>query len=60
MIGLLLVLIVACVVIWLAQLIIGAFAIPRPWDTVLFVLVVLLVLFWVLGHLGLTSGVRLG
>lgn len=59
LIGLLIVLLVACVVIWLAKLIIGAFAIPHPWGTVLFVVVVLVVLLWAISHLGIASGVRI-
>lgn len=60
LIGLLLVLLVACVVLWAARAIIGAFAIGAPWSTVLYVVIVLIVMLWVLSQLGAgVPGLRL-
>lgn len=59
LVSLLIVLLVAAVVLWLARLIINAFSLPHPWGTVLFVIVALVVLLWVLNHLGLGVGLRL-
>ena len=52
-IGLLIVLLVVCVVLWAARALIAAFAIPQPIATVIYVVVVILVLFWGLSHVGL-------
>ena len=52
MLSILLVLIVACVVIWAAQRLMAAFGIGDPIATVVYVLLVLLVVFWALGQLG--------
>lgn len=59
LVGLLIVVVVACLVIWAAKAIIGAFGIGQPWATLLYVVVVLVVAFWALGQLGVTSGIRL-
>ena len=59
MITLLIYLLIAAVVVWLARLIISAMGLPHPWPTVLFVVVALIVLIWVLGQTGLLTSVRL-
>lgn len=59
LVGLLLFVLIAALVLYCAKLIIGAFNVPAPWGTVLFVVVVLIVLVWALGHLGIATGLRL-
>jgi len=54
---LLIVLIVACVVLWCARMLITAFALPAPIGTVIYVIIVIIVLVYVLQNLGL--GLRL-
>lgn len=53
LIGILLVLIVACVVVWAARKLMAAFGIGDPIATVVYVLLVVLLLFWVLSAFGL-------
>lgn len=57
LIGLLVVLIVGCAVIWAAGKILGAFGIGEPAKTVVYVLIVLIVVLWAVAQLG---GVNLG
>lgn len=45
-------LIVLCVVIWAAKSIMGAFGLPQPIQTVIYVLLVLFVVLWIVGELG--------
>jgi hypothetical protein len=57
MIGLLIVLLVACVVFWAAQKLMAAFNIGDPIRTVVLVVLVLIIVLWIVGQLG---GVSLG
>lgn len=59
MIGLLILLLVACVVLWAAQRLMAAFGIGDPIATVIYVLLVLIILAAVLGHFGYGPGLRL-
>lgn len=63
LIGLLILLIVFCVVVWAARAILTAFNVGEPISTVIWVLIVLIAVFALLGQFGiLGSGpiVRLG
>ena len=55
LISLLVVLIVACVVLWAAQRILAAFSIGDPIRTVVFVVIVLIVVLWAVSQLGNVS-----
>jgi hypothetical protein len=57
--GLVIFLIVACVIIWSAQKILAAFGIGDPIATVIYVLLVLLMLFAILGQFGFGPDVGL-
>ena len=57
--GLFIVLIVACVLLWAAQRLMAAFGIGDPIATVVYVLLVLLVLFWLLGQMGMVGHIPL-
>jgi hypothetical protein len=57
LIGLLVVLIIACVVVWAAGKILTAFGIGDPIRTVVYVVIVLIVVLWAVAQLG---GVNLG
>lgn len=60
LIGLLVVVLIACVVLWATRALLSAFAVPAPISTVVYVVVVLIVLLWVLSLVGLgVPGVRL-
>lgn len=48
-----------CLVIWGTRALLAAFSIPDPWRTVIWVAVVLLVVYIVLGQLGIAPGLRL-
>jgi uncharacterized membrane protein YcjF (UPF0283 family) len=52
LIGLLVVLILACVVVWAARAILSAFGIGDPIRTVVYVVIVLIVVLWAVGQLG--------
>ena len=52
LLGLLVALVVICVVIWAAQKLLAAFAIADPLRTVIWVVVVLICVFMVLGYIG--------
>ena len=54
LIGLLVVLLVACVVIWCARMLIAAFGLPAPIGTVIYVIVVIVVLLYVIRSFGLS------
>jgi uncharacterized membrane protein YwzB len=51
-VGLLVALVLLCVVIWAAQALLAAFAIKDPLRTVIWVVVVILAVFIVLGYIG--------
>jgi hypothetical protein len=51
LIGLLIAVLLACVVIWLVRLLLSAFKVPDPINTVIFVVVVIVILLWFLGGL---------
>jgi hypothetical protein len=57
LVGLVLVVLVLCVVVWAIQQLAAAFALPPQIKTVIIVLVVLLFTLWLVGELGgLTGG----
>jgi len=55
LIGLLFILLIACVVLFLARLIIGAMGLPAPVGTIVYVLICLIVLIYVLQRSGLVG-----
>lgn len=55
LLGILVVLLVACVVLWAARALLAAFGIGDPIATVVYVLLVLIILFWLLGAFGVTA-----
>lgn len=59
MLTILLVLLVACVVLWAAQRLMAAFGIGDPIATVVYVILVLLLLFYLLGELGVVHQIPL-
>ena len=59
MLTILLVLLVACVILWAARSLMAAFGIGDPIATVVYVLLVLLVLFWLLGEVGIIGRIPL-
>jgi hypothetical protein len=52
LIGLLLILLIFCVVIWAARALMGAFGVGDPIATVVYVLLVLVALIWLLNTFG--------
>jgi len=56
---LLIVLLVACVVVWAAKALMSAFGIGDPIRTVIYVIIVLIVMAWILSTLGLLPAVNL-
>jgi hypothetical protein len=63
LIGLLVLLIIFCVIVWAARSLLAAFAVPDPIATVVWVLIVLIAVFVLLGQIGiLGSGpiIRIG
>ena len=56
-IGLLSLLLIFCVVVWAVRALLSAFAVPEPIATVVWVLVVLLCVFALIGETGLVSSV---
>ena len=59
--GLLVLLIVFCVVVWAARALLAAFAVPEPISTVVWVLIVLIAVFTIVSQFGLLgSGTGLG
>ena len=52
LIGLLIVLIIVCVVLWAARALISAFALPAPIGTVIYVVIVMIVVLWLVQQLG--------
>lgn len=62
-IGLLVLLIIFCVVVWAARALLAAFAVPEPIATVVWVLIVLVAVFMVVNQFGLINTgpvIRLG
>jgi len=59
LIGILIVLIIIGVVFWAARALIGAFGIPDPIATVVYVILVLLALVWILNQFGYGPALRL-
>ena len=55
LIGLLIVLVIAVVVLWLARILIAAMGLPAPIGTVIYVVIVLIVLIYVLQRSGLVG-----
>ena len=55
-VGLLVALIVIGLVFWAVRAIAGAFAIPPPIITIVYVVLVFIVVFWLLQSFGLVSG----
>lgn len=53
LIGLLIVLLVACVVLYLARLIIAAMGLPAPIGTIIYVIICLIVLIYVMQRSGM-------
>ncbi len=53
LLGLLVLLIVFCVVVWAARALLAAFAVPEPIATVVWVLIVLIAVFALLGQFGI-------
>ena len=56
LIGILIVLIVFCVVIWAARSLMAAFGVGDPIATVVYVLLVLIMLIWLLQQFGVIGG----
>ena len=56
LITLLVVLLVFCVVLWAARALMAAFSIGDPISTVIYVLIVLVMVFWVIQSLGFIGG----
>jgi hypothetical protein len=55
LIGLLVILVVACVVIWAARALMAAFGVKDPLRTVIYVALVLIVVLWIVNALGVVS-----
>lgn len=55
LIGLLIVLLIGCVLIWAAKALMAAFGIGDPIRTVVYVVLVLIVVFWIVNQLGYVS-----
>lgn len=51
-IGLLILLVIFCVIVWAARALLAAFAIPEPISTVIWVLIVLLCVFALVDQMG--------
>lgn len=56
LIALLILLIVFCVIVWAVRALLAAFAVPDPINTVVWVLVVLIAVFILIGQFGLIGG----
>jgi hypothetical protein len=59
LIGILIVLLVFCIVIWAARALMAAFGIGDPIATVVYVLLVLVMLLWLLQQFGVVGGPHL-
>jgi len=55
-IGLLVVVILLCVVVWAVRTLMAAFALPQPIQAVIMVLIVVIVVLWIVSQLGMLSG----
>jgi hypothetical protein len=58
-IAILLTVLVVCVLLWVVQRLLAAFSVGEPVATVVYVVVVLICLFYVLGQFGFGPGIRL-
>jgi len=56
LIGILIVLLIFCIVIWAARSLMAAFGVGDPIATVVYVLIVLVMLIWLLQQLGVVGG----
>ncbi len=56
LVGLLIVLLIFCVLVWAARALMGAFGIGEPISTVIYVLIVLIAVFWLIQELGVIGG----
>lgn len=56
LVGLLVLLIVFCVIVWAARALLAAFAVPEPISTVVWVLIVLIAVFTIVNQFGLIGG----
>ena len=56
LVGLLVVLLIFCVLVWAARALMGAFGIGDPISTVVYVIIVLIAVLWLLQNLGVLSG----
>jgi len=59
LLSLLVAILLVAVVVWAVKTLVPALGIPEPIATVIYVIVVVLVVFWFLGVLGVPSGIRL-
>lgn len=57
LIGLIIVILVFCVIIWAARSLMAAFSIGDPIATVVYVLLVLIFLLWLVGNLGIAPNI---
>lgn len=63
LIGLLILLIIFCVIVWAARALLAAFAVPEPISTVVWVLIVLIAVFTIVSQFGLIGtgpAIRIG
>jgi hypothetical protein len=60
LIGLLVLLLIVCVVIWAARSLMAAFGIGDPIRTVIYVIIVIILLIALLQFVGYPSGLRIG
>ena len=58
LVGLLVLVLIVCVVLWATKALLGAFGVGDPIRTVIYVLIALVLLLYVLQHLGLPVGLR--
>lgn len=59
LIGILIALIIIGVIFWAVRALIGAFGIPDPIATVVYVLLVLITLLWILNQIGYGPNIRI-
>jgi len=53
LLGLLVALLIICIVLWAARALMAAFSVEDPIRTVIYVILVVIILFWLLSMLGL-------
>jgi hypothetical protein len=56
LIGLIVVVLILCVVVWAVRTLMAAFALPPPIQAVIMVLIVVIFVLWIVSQLGLISG----